>query len=91
MISNSTEKSCLRVDASGVEDNIDCRLHLSTLCLLVHRWRAHGAIGVKRPWIRCCGDVGDNRESISDGSHGGGTVSGGSGGGSGSGGIGLLA
>ena len=59
MISDSTEKSCLRVNASGAENSIDGRLHLPTLCHPVHRWRAHGAIRVQRPWISCCGNDGN--------------------------------
>jgi len=74
MISDSMEKSCLRIDVSGAEDGIDCRLHLPTFCHLVHRWHVHNAISIQRPWISCCGDIGNNRESVGDG---GGTVSGG--------------
>ena len=81
MISDSREKSFLHVDASGAEDSIGGRLHLPTLCHPARRWHAHGVIGIKRPWISCYGsNVGDNRESASDGS---GTVSGGGGGGGG--------
>jgi hypothetical protein len=86
MISDSTENSCLRIDASGVEDIINDRLHLPTLCIPARQWRAHGAIGIQNPWMSCSGDVCNNRESIGDCGHIGGTVSGGSGGGVGGGG-----
>ena len=56
-------------------------------CHPARRWRAHGAIGVQRPWISCCSNVGNNRESVGDGGHGSGTVSGGNGSGVGGGGI----
>jgi len=75
MISDSTENSCLRIDASGAEDSINGRLHLPTLCLPTRRWRSHGAIGIQNPGISCGGDVRDNQESVSDLGHGGDTVS----------------
>jgi len=83
MISNRTEKSCLHVDASGADDSINGWLHLPTLRHPASRWCAHGAIGVQRPWISCCGNADDNRESAGDGGHGGGTISGGNGAGGG--------
>ncbi len=60
-----------------------CRLF--AIWRLARRWRAHGAIGVQRPWISCFGKVGNNRESTGNGGHGGGTVSGGNSGGVGGG------
>ena len=87
MTSDSTENGCLRIDASGAENIIDGRLHMPALCLPARCWCAHGAIGVQRPWISCCGEVGKNRESVGDSSGGGGGGNGGGGGGSG--GIGL--
>ena len=82
MISDSMEKSCLRIDVSGAEDGIDCRLHLPTLCHLVHRWHVHNAISIQRPWI----SIESPSATVAalsavapagDGGHGGGTVSGG--------------
>ncbi len=67
MISDSTEKSCLRLNVSGAEDIVDGRLHLATLCHPACCWPTHGAVGVEIPWISCCGDVGNNRESVGGG------------------------
>ena len=86
MISNRTVKSCLHVNASGAEDSINGWLHLPTLRHPANHWRAQGATGVQIPWISCCVNADDNRESAGDGGHGSGTVSGGNGGGVGCGG-----
>ena len=59
MISNSTKKSCMRVNAFGSDSGINGRLHLLTLCRPARRWHAHGAIGVQRPWISGCSEVGN--------------------------------